>query len=460
MPLTTAERRDTKQFEKPQLKVRAWQRTINQTIAAELSLITRYCDRLIQWQPQDHDTMTLLQSTDCRNKSIAQTLDDIPDFKTESSEKAAIVLNGNFNYDLDIQNTLQTLQTKLSRNSRLLVVLYNPYLAWLYRLASSLGLREADEPCTFITEVALKQLAAISGYELVRLRPSCPCPFRLFGLGDLINRFVPLIPMIKWISLTCVAVLRPRISEATKPSLSIVIPARNEKGNIEGAITRLQYLKERGIDFEIIFVEGHSTDGTWEEIDRLVKARNGEQIRAYQQTGKGKSDAVRLGFKKATKDVLVILDADLSVPPELLIRFFDAYCQGHGDFINGSRLVYPIEGQAMKFLNKLGNAFFAKALSRVLGVNLSDSLCGTKLFSRDDYERMTAWRGDFGDFDPFGDFEMLFPAAQMALGIADIPIRYRDRLYGETNIRRFYHGLMLFKMTLIGLLKIALGRTP
>ena len=142
------------------------------------------------------------------------------------------------------------------------------------------------------------------------------------------------------------------------------------------------------------------------------------------------------------------------MPPEMLRRFYDAYCEGHGDFINGSRLVYPMEGAAMRFLNRLGNIFFAKMLSSVLDVRIGDSLCGTKLLTRSDYQRMVAWRNDFGDFDPFGDFELLFPAAVLGLGIVDIPVRYLARTYGETNIRRFRHGLLLLKMTWVGLIRI------
>jgi glycosyltransferase involved in cell wall biosynthesis len=176
-----------------------------------------------------------------------------------------------------------------------------------------------------------------------------------------------------------------------------------------------------------------------------------------QQTGKGKSDAVRLGFSKARNDIVTILDADLTMPPEMLERFYDAYCEGLADFVNGSRLTYPMEGNAMRFLNRLGNIFFAKALSFVLGVRLGDSLCGTKLLTRRDYERMCQWRNDFGDFDPFGDFELLFPAATLGLGIIDVPVRYRDRVYGSTNIRRFYHGWILLKMTWTGFYRIRLG---
>jgi glycosyltransferase involved in cell wall biosynthesis len=276
----------------------------------------------------------------------------------------------------------------------------------------------------------------------------------MLGLGDVINRLLPLIPLIRWLSFTSIAVLRPLVAPS-KLGVSCVVPARNERGNVENALKRFPDL---GCPTEIIFVEGHSTDGTWEEILRVSALyKDRFRILAVQQPGKGKADAVRLGFSHARQPLLVVLDADLTMPPEMLSRFCEAYNQGHGDFINGSRLVYPMEGTAMRFLNRIGNALFAKTLSWVLGVRLGDSLCGTKLLARHDYERMVAWRRDFGEFDPFGDFELLFPAAVLGLGIVDVPVRYLARTYGETNIQRFRHGLQLLKMTWVGLIRIKMG---
>jgi glycosyltransferase involved in cell wall biosynthesis len=276
----------------------------------------------------------------------------------------------------------------------------------------------------------------------------------MLGLGTAINRVMPLVPLARWLSLTSIVVMRPLVA-SSQQGVSCVIPARNERGNIENALKRFPDL---GREAEIIFVEGHSTDGTWEEILRVSTVyRDQFRILAVQQQGKGKADAVRLGFSHAREDLLVILDADLTMPPEMLSRFSFAYDQGHGDFINGSRLVYPMEGAAMRFLNRMGNVFFAKLLSAVLDVRLGDSLCGTKLLTRHDYERMVAWRQDFGEFDPFGDFELLFPAAELGLEIVDVPVRYLARTYGETNIQRFRHGLQLLKMTWVGLVRIKMG---
>jgi len=264
------------------------------------------------------------------------------------------------------------------------------------------------------------------------------------------------VPVLRWLGLVSVVVLRPVTAAQRPPSLSVVIPARNERGNIEPALQRLPPLPAGS---EVIFVEGHSTDGTWEEIQRAMVAHAHRlPIRAFRQTGKGKADAVRLGFRHATGDLLTVLDADLTMPPELLHRFYDAWCNGLADFVNGSRLAYPMEGEAMRFLNQLGNVLFAKALTFVLDTRLSDTLCGTKLVARRDYERFAAWRRAFGDFDPFGDFELLFPAAILGLGVVNVPIAYRARTYGSTNIHRFRHGLRLLMMTCTGLFRVKTGR--
>ena len=430
---------------------------LTRVIAGQVSRITRYYDALVQFAPLPHDDGRLLRQTECAARVSAPVLEGVPAATEGSGQRIAVLLNGNLNYDLDIEATLAQLRTRLTRLSRVVVVLYNPYFRGVFRLASSLGLRQAPPPLTFVTRESMAALAALSGYEIVQMKPIAYVPFEMLGLGNLINRVLPTIPLLRWFGAAAIVVLRP-IAASTPPSLSIVIPCRNERGNIEPALTRLPAFPA---PVEVIFVEGHSSDGTWEEVQRVVAAYGDRmKLSAYRQTGKGKSDAVRLGFSQATHDLITILDADLTMPPEMLPRFYNAYCAGLADFINGTRLVYPMEGEAMRFLNRLGNMFFAKALSFVLDTHLTDSLCGTKLLRRDDYSRMVRWRSDFGDVDPFGDFELLFPAAILGLGIIDIPVYYRARQYGATNIHRFRHGLMLLRMTLIGLFRVKSGASP
>jgi hypothetical protein len=456
MAVSIAESERQKAFRAPSPTVPRWRTYVNRLLARELSATARYYDRIIQWLPREHDTGALLSEVENPRKATLREGEPFPDLAGEHDLRTAILINGTFNHHFDIQGLLLYLTSKLSRTSRLLVVLYNPYLRWLYTLANRAGIRTGEVPSTFITSVDLDNLAKLSRFDIVRRRNVAYCPWRLFGLGDMINRVFSITPVLRWFSFAHVVTMRPVIPQIPT-GISCVIPARNERGNIESALQRLPSL---GCPIEVIFVEGHSTDGTWEEIQRVASLyRDRFSIRTLQQTGKGKADAVRLGFAHATEPLLTILDADLTMPPEMLTRFFRAYSEGHGDFINGSRLVYPMEGEAMRFLNRLGNIFFAKCLSRILDVRLGDSLCGTKLLTRADYQRILAWRRDFGDFDPFGDFELLFPAAVLGLGIVDVPIRYLARTYGSTNISRFRHGLQLLRMTSVGLFRIKLGGT-
>lgn len=428
----------------------------NKLIASEISTLTRYYDKTIQWLPRLEDCGVILKSLICPQKATINEEEIFPDLSKDSESRTAILLNGVFNHHYDIENLLNSIKKSLNRNSRIISIMYNPYLSWAYYVATVFNFRNGPLPTTFITRTDLENILLLTGFELVKTKNAVYCPWRLYGLGDFLNNILSTIPIIKWLSLTYIVVLRPIIKERGElPSLSCIIPARNERGNIENALKRLPDLP---CNIEIIFVEGNSSDQTWEEIQRVKQLYDKKfTIKILQQSGVGKSDAVRLGFKHASHDLFTILDADLTMPPELLIRFYEAYTNGHADFINGSRLVYPMEGDAMRFLNRLGNVFFARALSWVLDVKIGDSLCGTKLVTRHDYNRMIKWRQDFGDFDPFGDYELLFPAAVLGLGIIDIPIRYHSRTYGETNISRFRHGLILLKMTMIGLFRIKLG---
>ena len=440
------------------IKHPAWRVFINSLIGAEISVCTRYFERVISLSRGSQDESPLYQMIEAPEHDVVESLNTAIEKLKASPDYSAVLLNGTFNHEHDIEGVLRTLWEAMSRTSRVVAVMYNPYLRGLYRLANKWGIRQGEEPSTFVTSVDLQNIAKLAGFEVVRARPVGFVPWRLGGVGSLINRALAAVPFVRYLGLAWVVILRPIKPESRKPSLSIVIPARNERGNIESALTRMPDL---GVVPEIIFVEGHSSDGTWEEIERVAeKYCDKFPIQCFKQTGKGKVDAVRLGFSKANGELLTILDADLTMPPELLGRFYEAWCSGLADFINGNRLVYPMEGEAMKFLNWLGNIFFAKALSFVLDSRLGDSLCGTKLVSKRDYARFIAWRRDFGDFDPFGDFELIYPACSLGLGVVDVPIRYRDRVYGTTNIRRFYHGMMLFKMTWFGLCHIKFGPAP
>jgi glycosyltransferase involved in cell wall biosynthesis len=266
-----------------------------------------------------------------------------------------------------------------------------------------------------------------------------------------LNTYVAKLPIINFLGINNYSFARAIPSEIRTGgiinySVSVIIPARNESGNLENAILRIP---EFPGGTEIIFIEGNSTDGTWLKMQEIQQKYGSERtIIICQQEGKGKADAVRKGFDMATGDILMILDADLTVPPEELSKFYNAMVEGKGDFINGTRMVYPMEKESMRFLNYLGNQFFSKVFSWLLEQRFRDTLCGTKVMFRKDYKKLKANRRCFGDFDPFGDFDLLFGAHKLNLKILEIPIRYRERTYGSTNISRFRHGLILLRMCL------------
>jgi glycosyltransferase involved in cell wall biosynthesis len=292
----------------------------------------------------------------------------------------------------------------------------------------------------------------LTGFEPVKREWRQIFPKSFFGVGTLLNRFVGTLPLIRQLSLRNYLVARPLPdAHLGKPSTSILIPCRNEKGNVENAIRRLPKFCD---DMEIIYVEGHSSDGTLEEIHRVIKAFPEHDIKVFVQEGKGKGDAVRKGFANARGDILMILDADLTVPPEDLPKFYEAIASGKGEYINGTRLVYPMEDQAMRFLNFLANRAFSVLFTWLLNQRFTDTLCGTKVLTRKNYIRLLSNRNYFGDFDPFGDFDLIFGATKLNLKMVEVPIRYAAREYGETQISRFRHGWLLLRMVVFAYRKL------
>lgn len=359
-----------------------------------------------------------------------------------------VLLNGNIHYESDVQESLATLRLALSPSTRVIILFYSTLWKPWMRLATLLGARRRMPEENWIAPEDVRNLLLLANYELVRQESKFLVPIYIPVISYLANRFLAPLPGFRLFNLLNIAVARPvgfpAPDHSKAPSVSVIVPARNEAGNIEAAILRTPPM---GPDDELIFIEGNSTDNTWDTICELQKKYQATRnIRIDRQEGKGKGDAVRKGFSLATKEILMILDADLTVPPEELPRFYDALVGQKGEFINGSRLVYPMEKQAMRFLNLVGNKFFAVMFSFVLGQRFKDTLCGTKVLTRENYLKLAAHRKYFGEFDPFGDFDLIFGATRMALRIVEVPIHYRERTYGSTNIERWKHGLILLRM--------------
>lgn len=355
-----------------------------------------------------------------------------------------IILSDLVNDLWDVQQVFEGLRKLCHPGTRVLMNMYSRmWQPWLM-LAEKTYLATPNLEQNWLTTEDLRSLLALAGFETIRCRPEILSPFTLPLLDDLLDRVFAKLWPFHVFALTNMIVARPEPEPVVaRPTVSVIVPARNEEGNVPAIFARIP---EMGGGTEIIFVEGNSTDDTYGAIEREIPLHPDQKVKLFKQPGKGKADAVRVGFHAATGDILMILDADLTVPPEDLPRFYQAIACGRGEFINGVRLVYPMEEQAMRFLNFLGNKFFSLAFSWLLGQSIKDTLCGTKVLRKTDYETIEANRSYFGDFDPFGDFDLLFGAARMNLKILDLPIRYRERTYGTTNISRWSHGLLLLRM--------------
>jgi hypothetical protein len=382
---------------------------------------------------------------------------DHPQFPTQTNDAPDyIVLNGLVHSVGDVQALLEQTHRFCKPETRVLISYYSSLWKPLIGLANWLGIREDRGEENWVAPSDIANFLNLADFEILSQSQHILIPLPIPFISDWVNRWIAPLPLFQWMSLVNIAIAKP-VHHGVKstdplPSVSVVVAARNESGNMEALFQRLPKM---GSHTELILIEGGSSDDTWEQIQKLKEKYQGQiDCTIEQQDGKGKGDAVRKGFKLAKNDILMILDADLTVPPEELPKFYQAIVTGKGEFINGSRLVYPQESEAMRFFNMVGNKFFALAFSFLLGQNFKDTLCGTKVMYRKQYERLAANRSYFGEFDPFGDFDLLFGAARLGLKIVELPIRYKNRTYGETNIQRWRHGVILLRMTIFAARRI------
>jgi len=366
-----------------------------------------------------------------------------------------ILLNGCLHFERDIQNLLQQVYDQCHPHTRVLITYYSSLWKPVIRLATILGLRENPPESNWISPEDIVNFLLLSNFEIIHSESKVLMPFYIPLVSNFVNKYLAPLPFFNIFNLVNIVIAKPvspKFIPEIRPSVSVVVPAKNEAGNIENIIKRMPKM---GLDDELIFVEGNSSDNTWEKIEEVYeKNKDRINILITQQDGKGKGDAVRKGFRMATKDILMILDADLTVPAEDLSKFYEAIVTGKGEYIHGSRLVYPQEKRAMRFSNIVGNKFFAYSFSFVLGQKFKDTLCGTKVITRKNYLKLAKYRSYFGEFDPFGDFDLIFGAARMNLKMVEIPICYCERTYGKTNISRWRHGVILMRMLIFAARRI------
>lgn len=374
----------------------------------------------------------------------------------ELSEKFDyIIISDTLGYLEDIQKVFNRLKEVCNPDTRIIINYHNFFWEPLLSFAQKLNLKMPHKRLNWLNRSDVVNLLILEGYDVVKTGKRYLMPLYIPLISWFFNKYLAYLPLINSMCLTGYIIARlPKTLPADNRefTVSVIIPARNEEGNIEDAVKRVP---EMGSHTEILFVEGGSSDGTLNEIKRVCgKWVQERDIKFLVQKGKGKGDAVRLGFEHATGDILMILDADLTVPPEDLPKFYNAIATGKGEYINGTRLVYPMEEEAMRTLNILGNKFFSVMFSWLLSQRIKDTLCGTKVLTASNYKKLKANRSYFGNFDPFGDFDLIFGSAKLNLKFIEVPIRYHSRKYGETNISRFSHGWLLLKMAFYAMNKI------
>lgn len=387
-----------------------------------------------------------------KTKNNAYRLVSCPD-EISGQNPDFVILNSNVHYEKDIQRFLSNIYENTTSGTRLIILYYSRLWKPFIRIATLLNLRNKTPEDNWVSHEDIENLLLLTNFEIIRREAKIIFPIYIPLLSSFFNRILGPLPFFRLFSLVNIVVARPVNKENNiLRTVSIVVPARNEEGNIEEIVKKLPLFTPED---ELIFIEGNSKDNTWQKINEVAeKYKNERKILIGRQDGKGKGDAVRKGFSMASNDILMIFDADITVPPEDMVKFYDAIKDNKGEFINGSRLVYLMEKRAMRFFNVIGNKFFALNFSSVIGQRFKDTLCGTKVISRKNYQKLIENRKYFGEFDPFGDFDLIFGATKLALKIVEIPIRYRERTYGSTNISRWKHGIILLRMLFFALRKI------
>ncbi len=384
---------------------------------------------------------------------------DTPDFPQhfEPGETFDYIVFNGIDETADVQAALRQIRPLAARQTRLVIVTYNHLWEPLYTLAEKLGLKVPSAEQNWLSDADIRNFLHLTGYEWLKTHQLVLFPKYLPLVSEFLNHLCARLPWIKALCMLQVHVARraPEPVDMGRLKVSVVIPCKDEKGNIESAVTRMPQL---GAHTEIIFCDDHSTDGTADEVRRMQAVHPDKDIRLVTGPGICKSKNVWTGFDAATGDVLMILDADLTTMPEELPYFLESLASGRAEFVNGSRLIYPMPTGAMKGANMIGNKFFSLAFSYLLEQRVKDTLCGTKVLWRTDWERIKPLVGTWGTMDRWGDYDLLFGAAKLNLRILDLPVHYQERIYGTTKMTKvFRNGLIMLQKCFYGFLKLKLG---
>ena len=368
-----------------------------------------------------------------------------------------IILTDLFEVSTDILELLSMVNKLLGKDGIIVICSINQKWNRILNLFERLNLKDENQKRLFINSTIVLNIAKVTGLEFVTQRNKQIFPFKMLGLGSLINNILEILffPFSFGIRIYSILNQQEKFNEEKKYSKSIIIPAKNEEKNLKPLLNQIPKLEE---DHEIILAIGDSEDKTYEVAKEIKEARCWPfEVKVIKQTGKGKANAVWEAVEEASKEVIIILDADISVNPETIVQFNSVIDTGKASFVNGTRLIYGMESGAMRIVNNLGNRIFQYIVSIIIGQKITDSLCGTKVFFRKDFNKIKLWKELVQMKDPFGDFDMIFTAGYFGLKILEIPVRYQARVYGVTQIKRFRDGykLIIYLFNSIKIFKIS-----
>lgn len=387
-----------------------------------------------------------------------------PDLTVYTAEPESFDLGETFDYiifdqisdTVDVLAALRSIAAHCTPRSRLILYSYNPLWHPLVWLAERVNIKVPALNQNWLSERDLKNVLGMADFEWLHTYHTVVLPFRIPLLADALNRIVPTLPILKNLCLIRIMVTRPRPVPCNPEDVrvSVIVPCKNEFGNIEPAVQRIP---EMGSHTEIIFCDDQSTDGTADEVRRMQQLYPERDIQLCYGPGISKSHNVWTGFDAASGDILMILDADLAVMPEELPPFVEALVSGKAELVNGTRLVYPLPRESMKFANMVGNTVFGILFSYLLDQPISDTLCGTKVLWRDDWLRLKTYLHTWGIEDRWGDYELLFGAARLHLKILELPVHYQERVYGASKmVKVVQNGLVMLRMCLAAFLRLKL----
>ena len=385
---------------------------------------------------------------------------DVENFKSDQRFDY-VVIAGTLGSVENIQALLKNVQKMTTSDTRIIISYYNELWGPVLRWAEKIGLKMPDIIFNWLSVDDIENFLYISGYQVIKKEFNILFPWPVPIINFLFNKILARLPIIRRLTLVHSVVARPdKAPERTSDlTCSVVLTCRDEEENIEELVTRIPQM---GKHTEIIFVEGHSKDNTVGKIQEMIKKYPQKDIKLFKQKGIGQGDAFRLGFDEARGDLVCWLEADLTAPPEEIALFWDAYITGKGEYINGSRFIYQMEKDAMPFFNFLGNRFFGNLFTILLGQRFTDTLCGFKAISKKNYIKIRKQIDFFGDFDPFGDFQLIFGAVKNSLKVAEIPVHYQPRQYGEskaygkTFLSFLKHAGLLLRMSWIAFVKFGM----